>query len=266
MAFGTIEYYSCVMGMDVTFSFILPDNRKRASVYTEWPNKELKVLYALHGNGDNHTAWIRKSTIELLARRLDLVVIMPQAHKSYYIDNEASYDYFRFIAQELPVVVRNYFPVSSKREDTYVIGNSMGGYGALKCALTYPERFCAAASLSGGVDTYGSLRDPVWRERMGEAFVRQKEMIFNGANEKDNSIYFLLDQLETSEEGPKLKLWMCCGTEDQVTGSQNRRVFDYIKSKTWLTDICITEGPGNHDWFYWNEQLPQALRFMGFDV
>ena len=83
---------------------------------------------------------------------LNLAVVMPAVHLSFYTDMAYGGKYWQFISEEVPAVVRDMFPLSSEREDNFVAGLSMGGYGAFKLALTYPERYAAAASLSGAVD------------------------------------------------------------------------------------------------------------------
>lgn len=124
---------------------------KRQQVPNLEPNKKYPVLYLLHGHSDDDTSWIRKSIIELLIREQDLIAVMPNGHRSFYTNGRESHRYFDYLVQELPVVAANFFPASIKREDTCIAGISMGGHGAFKAALTYPERYFAAASLSGAL-------------------------------------------------------------------------------------------------------------------
>lgn len=100
------------------------------------------VLYLLHGLSDDHTIWHRRTSIERYVSALGLAVVMPNVGKSFYTDMANGGNYFTFITEELPTLVQSYFPVSAKREDNFIAGLSMGGYGAFKVALSCPEKIC----------------------------------------------------------------------------------------------------------------------------
>ena len=107
------------------------------------------MLYLLHGLSDDHTAWLRYTSIERYATARGLAVVMPAVHRSFYADEAHGHAYWHFVSEELPAIVAAFFRLSERREDTFVAGLSMGGYGALKLGLHHPERFAAVASLSG---------------------------------------------------------------------------------------------------------------------
>src|SRR6266498_4824372 len=136
-----------------------------------------RTLYLLHGHSDDHTAWMRWSSIEKYAEGLNLAVVMPAVHLSFYNDMVYGGKYWQFISEEVPALVREMFSLSADRKDNFVAGLSMGGYGAFKMALTHPERFAAAASLSGAVDISEVVRekkeDPAnkaWLDEMRTVF------------------------------------------------------------------------------------------------
>src|SRR3954453_10312610 len=110
------------------------------------------VLYLLHGLTDDHTAWTRQTSIERYAAAKGIAVVMPQVHRSFYANEAYGMRFWDFLADELPQTVERFFRVSARPADTFVAGLSMGGYGALRWALPRPERFAAAATLSGVVD------------------------------------------------------------------------------------------------------------------
>ncbi|WP_010272544.1 alpha/beta hydrolase [Paenibacillus senegalensis] len=155
MALLQVNFFSYILGMDSSMTVLLPE--KRQQPYQSNPNKKYPVLYLLHGHSDDHTSWQRKSLIELLVRDHDLIVVMPNAHRSFYTNGKHGHRYFDFFAHELPVVVGNFFPASDKREDNFIAGLSMGGYGALKLALNFPEKFAAVGSLSGAMSPIDAL-------------------------------------------------------------------------------------------------------------
>ena len=108
------------------------------------------LLYLLHGLSDDHTAWHRYTAIGRYAETAGLAVVMPAVHRSFYANEAHGHRYWDFVSEELPAVVHEFLRVTDRPEETFVAGLSMGGYGALKLALTHPERYAAAASLSGG--------------------------------------------------------------------------------------------------------------------
>src|SRR4029079_1126758 len=96
---------------------------------------------------DDDSIWLRRTSIERYVADLGIAVVMPQVHRSYYTDEAYGRPYWTFLSEELPRVASGFFRLSPRREDTFVAGLSMGGYGAFKWALRQPWRFAAAASL-----------------------------------------------------------------------------------------------------------------------
>src|SRR5690554_3728055 len=115
-------------------------------------DKKYPTLYLLHGLSDDHTIWLRRTNIERYVSNRGIAVVMPAVHRSFYTDMAIGYKYWTFVSEELPDIARSFFPLSDSREDNFVAGLSMGGYGAFKMALRCPEKFAAGASLSGALD------------------------------------------------------------------------------------------------------------------
>ena len=128
--------FSCALGMTTSLRISLPDR-----FLIEQESAALPVLYLLHGLSDDHTAWSRRTSVERYAESAGIAVVMPEVQRSFYTDMVYGLRYFTYIAEELPALCRRLFPLSERREDTFIAGNSMGGYGALKAALRFPERF-----------------------------------------------------------------------------------------------------------------------------
>lgn len=259
MAYGTLTFFSNVLGRDVNVDYLLPDTRRRFRRWTAWNDRKIPVIWVLHGNGDGSNAWIRKSTIELYARQSDVAVIMPDCERECYTDSKRGFDFFTFVSDELVTVMRNYFPLSTKREDNFIIGNSMGGYGALKCALTYPERYGAAASLSGALDYREALKGN------DVIFGKNAPLIFGSLEEYEgsgNDLYALLETLHEKEHGSELKIYQCCGTEDflySINQDFRAALSEHVKNHVYH------EGPGGHDWFFWNPEIERIFGFFGFE-
>ncbi len=145
MALVHIDHVPETVKVNLPLFVILPDPGKMAGV----PVARRKVLYLLHGLSDDASAWQRYTCIETLASRYGLVVVMPSAGRSFYIDQPNGQMYFTYLVEELPRYLGDVFGLAPRREDTFIAGNSMGGYGAIKAALLHPELYAAAASFSG---------------------------------------------------------------------------------------------------------------------
>ena len=112
-----------------------------------------KTLWLLHGLSGNHNSWMRLSSIERYATEYKLAVIMPCVNRSWYTNTAYGVNYFNFVTKELPELCHKTFSnLSSKKENNIIAGLSMGGYGAVKAALTYPEQYGSCISLSGALD------------------------------------------------------------------------------------------------------------------
>ena len=209
------------------------------------------VLYLLHGLTDDDTAWTRYTSIERYAAAKGLAVVMPQVHRSFYADERYGLKFWTFLSEELPSVVSSLFRVSTRREDTFVAGLSMGGYGAFKWALRQPERFAAAASLSGVLDL-AHMYEHDDREHIVELMGR----VFGDrpvAGTDDD----LMRLLERGGDLPALMLR--CGTEDHLVG-HNERFVAACRRAGVVLDAGF--GPGEHEWGYWDAQIQAVLDWL----
>ena len=211
------------------------------------------VLYLLHGLTDDHTAWTRFTSVERYAEDRGLAVVMPQVHRSFYANETYGMRFWDFLSAELPEVVHRLFRVSRRREDTFVAGLSMGGYGALKWALRQPERFAAAATLSGALDlAYLNEFDlrPHIRELVARVFAGRTVA---GGDED------LLHLVGAADPAALPRLRLRCGTGDHLL-EQNRRFVAACASAGVRLDSGF--GPGGHTWEYWDAQLPGVLDWL----
>ncbi|MBR3251509.1 MAG: hypothetical protein IKF80_07350 [Erysipelotrichaceae bacterium] len=119
------------LNMDTKVNVLLPEDRKETK---DLKGKKYPVLYILHGYKEDCDAWVNLSNIFLLCRDLDLIVVMPSANNSCYNNSRYDQNYYDWISEELPIKLKNYFPISDRREDTFIMGESMGGYGTLRIA------------------------------------------------------------------------------------------------------------------------------------
>lgn len=247
--------------------------RKSSSFYAVVPDckfeKDLKVLYLLHGMGDDHTKWIRRTNLEQYAKKLDLVIVTPQFEKSFYSNMVYGENYWDFLTVELPELIEKLLPVSKKREDTFVAGSSMGGFGAFKWALNFPQKFSVAASFSGALllDQFFSEQ---FYEKVSELDVFESaeehkkicKMIFGNTfniSQSDNDLLFLIKKNENLNK--KLpKLIQMCGLEDPLL-NMNEEFYKQI-SNINNDQYSYEKNIGDHSWNYWDNCIKQFLNLL----
>ncbi len=256
MALIHVDFFSEVLGMSSQLDVILPQKTHgEIGIASAAKKEKYPVLYLLHGMTDNQSTWQRNTSIERYAAEKGIAVVMPCCHLGWYTDMKYGFRYFTYISQEVPDVCRKFFPcISDLREDHFVAGNSMGGYGALKLALSCPDRFCAAASLSGGVDasSCASRNQDSFYPSLWEDIFGPQETIAGSRND----LHALAESLKP-EERPRLYMW--CGTEDFLY-DQNQAFRDFLKGLSY--DLTYRESFGDHSWKYWDIQIQEILDWM----
>jgi putative tributyrin esterase len=255
MILNEVNFFSEALTLRSTMYVLLPQRTIAETKNKRTP--KYRTLYLLHGHSDDHTAWMRWSSIEKYVEGLNLAVVMPAVNLSFYTDMVHGGAYWQFISEEVPTVVRDMFSLSSKREDNFAAGLSMGGYGAFKLALTHPDRYTAAASLSGAVD----IRDEVVaNERHGEAWLDGMRNVFGDLSKVPGSKHDLFVLAKKAAKAPvKPRLYQCCGTEDFLYAG-NVRFRDAMRKLP--LDLTYEEGPGDHVWAYWDKMIQNVLAWM----
>lgn len=269
-----MNWRSVVLQMDTNVDLLLPENRRKTE---DLHGKKYPVLYILHGFKEDNASWLKLSNLFLLARDLDLIIVMPTTYYGAYVDNHYGLDYYRYITEELPIKLRNYFPISSRREDTFIMGESMGGYGTLHCALGHPELYSKAVCLSSGPFDYqarvlpeyyqdeAGLLDPSKQDPIGRSY--KSYLGIYGTPEEydasDNNIYNLVEKLKKTPFLPEIIFY--CGTED--ANYPNSMKFENHLRRS-LPTMCVKSEywHGEHNFFFWNQAIPKALREFGFEV
>ncbi len=240
-----LTFYSAVLGKRVNVNVIYPEGG------SETP---FKVLYLLHGLGDNYSYWCNRTTVETLVENKGLVVVMPDGDVSWYSDMFNGRRYFTYITQELPGKIKSFFKnISDKREDTFIGGASMGGYGAFKAAMSYPENYGKVFGFSSAVDMEDLLP---WIDR---TILENAWGPIEEAMKGEHSSYNLALKLkESGKESPEMYLW--CGFDDFLYSSS-------VKFSSYLKELGLpveySESEGNHDWPCWDKELKTVVdRFL----
>ena len=255
MAFLQIQFFSNVLNVASTVNVILPEGNQGIGVTASSGETLPRVLYLLHGYSDDHSIWMRRTSVERYAAAHNLAVIMPAVNHSYYCNEKYGERYWDYVSDELPRVMHRFLRLSDKPEDTYVAGLSMGGYGAMRLALTYPERFAAAASFSGAVNTIRELASaPDARKEKWQTVLGDLDHV------KDTELD-LIHLLEVNARAPKKpRLYVSCGKDDFLY-EQHKTFIAAVAENGW--DLTHYEEPGiGHSWAFWDAQIKVFIEMI----
>ena len=246
MAVFNMNFHSKELKQKTTVNIIIPDNA----------NETVKTLWLLHGLSDDQNTWMHKTSIERYADSHGIAVIMPTSDRCWYTDTAYGKNYFTYITDELPTVCRKHFSaLSPNREDNMVAGLSMGGYGALKIALTYPERYGFCGALSASVDITRENRPydlNEWRSIFGFDLTDAREL----AGSKHDLFALTKRNHDDGKTFPEIYMW--CGTEDSLLGVNKKLsgLFDELDVKH-----LFEYSEGNHSWKWWDLHIKDALNY-----
>lgn len=251
--------FSTVLEMDTGLTVIAPQDVLAADSRTQ-------VAFLLHGLSANNGSWTESTLLPVYAREYNVVFIMPEVGRSYYFDMHYGQRFFTYVADELPELCARMFKFSPEREDTAVIGVSMGGYGALKCALSRPHRFGWCCALSSGSlyleEFVTNLFNVGGWKRVEELLGRQRLADLRAilgddfAVRPEDEIMTLARRTEALPNKPRI--YAACGTEDQFHDA-NLRFRDEMQRLCY--DFTYEEWPGEHDSSFFDAGLRKSLRF-----
>lgn len=264
MALVQMNFESEYLNSNHEISVILPDKPRGITPQNFYGSgKKYPVLFLLHGTFGDHSDWIRKSNIELYACEKDLIVVIPSALNSDYVNWKGfgcGFDMWDYLTEELMPLIYHWFPASDKREDHFIAGLSMGGMGTLQYAVGHPDKFAAAAILSGPPFNPHEIED------MGNIAgnQRQQNMIRNAGGmqqflQSPCNVWDKLPAFCALKNAPRL--YFTIGTNDFLY--QNYVNFKKYADKIGL-DATFEEYEGyEHEWRFWDLTIQKALDFFG---
>lgn len=250
MALLTINYKSKTIGMNHQFIAILPEDVSYFN--TEIEPKQLKTMLLLHGLSSDETSYMRYTSIERYANDHQIAVIMPNADHSGYSNMKFGHKYFDYVLEVFDYA-HQILPLSQKREDNFIAGHSMGGYGTIKYALTQGHRFAKACPLSS-VFNAQTFIDIDWNDFSGQAIAGVDKM----TQDTELDPYYLVDKaIAESKVIPELLIM--CGTEDQLY-EDNKQFIAYLDAQN--VSYQFEDGPGEHDYAYWDKAVKRAMEWF----
>ena len=250
MALLNLKFYSESLKMQTEVFIVMPQKNTdgEIGISAASGSGRYKCLYLLLGQSDAASIWLRRTSIERYAAACGLCVVMPAAGLSYYTDMKYGQNYYTYISRELPRIVAEYLNISQAREDTYIAGLSMGGYGALKIALRNPERYCAAAGLSPVADVSWILAD----KALSVPIFGDVETV-----PPEEDLFYLTKAHDG--DACKPRLYVGIGTEDFIYDAD-------VRFHRWMEglhyDLTWRESPGTHSWEFWDEYIQYVLQWM----
>ena len=252
MALLQVNYLSQALFRTVTLNVILPADKFDADTdrYLNKKNHKYKTLYLLHGLLGNYTDWVSQTRIQKWAEEKNLAVVMPSGDNAFYFKSRTPWnDYETFIGKELVEMTRRMFPLSEKREDTFIAGLSMGGYGALRNGIVFSETFSCAAGLSSALHLFDDLSE--------EADIGLFDNFKTASKTALNPKVAVKEMLK--EGRPVPKIYMACGTQDDLMKA-NEDFRDYLRKNK--IDVTWDEDDYGHDWDFWDSQIKKVLDWL----
>lgn len=250
------DFFSTTLEMETGITLLLPNQSLNK------PSHQL--VYLLHGLCGRSGDWLDYSMLPVFAEKYNLMFVMPEVARSFYSDMAFGQNFFSYITDELPRVCQSAFNVSAAREDTAVIGASMGGYAALKCALSRPEQYgyCAAFSsaclfLQQGLEFLRSKSETAECQAMfGPRLINDFKAIFGENFDWTPECDILQLAQRLSQQNTKPVIYTTCGTEDPFYADHQR--FS-VEMDALEFDFTHYETAGAHDWNFFNHALEQTL-------
>lgn len=263
MAYMFVKFFSMGLARNGEFHMYLPPKKAgffmKDNPHYERPTKTLILLHGFNGDCDD---WQQHTPVAEWSMKYNLAIVMPTGGVSFFLDREATgHKYATFIGVDLINFLRETYGLAEKREETFIGGNSMGGFGALHAALMFPETFSAAMPLSAAAiaKQLPKMKESLQQNRMAnlEYYIEQFGDLDKAVESDINAEWQFNQNKEKGIENPRI--FMACGTEDFGIAN-NRELADFFKENG--ADIEYYEAPGIHSWSFWVPAAEKGIEFL----
>ena len=243
---------SKLMGREMPYRVILPTGYSAQK--TRQPG--YPVIYLLHGLTGHYNNWTEKTQLNGYALAHKFIMVTPEGDNGWYTDSISAPNdkYESYIVKELIPEIDKKFRTVANRDHRAIAGLSMGGYGAIKFGLKYPEMFSLVGSFSG------ALGAASFNEKNSGGIGKSIDAIFgpaDGETRKANDLFGLVRDLASERRSSLPFIYLDCGTEDFLF--QNNRDFVSLLIEKKVPHE-YRQLPGKHDWSFWNTQVQEFLR------
>lgn len=250
MAFIQMEYKSNALLRGTSVKVILPTDGMAGAC-----EPPFRTVYFLPGYSATATELITYLSLRNQAELKGLAIVLPDGENLFYQDLPQRMTlYSTYVGEELVEVTRKLFPLSDKREDTYIAGISMGGYGALYNGMKYRDTFSKVAALSPAADPqFGMGNAPGFSKEQLEGILGTRES-YTGS-ERDMNAVWTAPAVENRPE-----LFLCCGRDDRAVWPMVEKLENALKDAG--IPHVYREGHGDHELYYWEQMMDPAFSFL----
>ena len=259
MARLQIEYFSNALHRTTSFEMLIPNDFPAGIPWEKdvAHSRPMSTLFLLHGYTGKAGNWVPEG----LPEKYNFAIVMPTAENSFYLNGEATGTaYQTMVGEELVNYVRKTFGLAKKREETFIAGLSMGGFGALHTGLAYPKTFGKIAALSSALIVHEIARMKPGEDNGVANYEYYRECFgdLETAEARDVNPEFQVLQLK-KKKARIPDIFMACGTEDFLI--ENNRQLHTFLSKEEVPHVYL-EGPGVHDMVFWREHIRYIVEWM----
>lgn len=278
MAVLQMNFLSKSLGFQTSISAVIPSmtveehGTRTNELYV--PGMKYQVLYLLHGGSGDHEDYVKYSNLVRYAEKYKVCVIMPSGYNHRYSDAWMGPRFLQYVSDELPRVCETFFPISGKREDTFVAGLSMGAMGAMKLAIMKPEKYSVAFCMSGGAwnpDKVGTIKNALISgtpEDMNEMPIPCAEAIWGDLSKFKGSINDTWYQAQVNIDKGKKPLpefYFGVGEQDPVKEVMDENYAFLTGLGYAVTRYDVVPDLG-HEWEYWDLALRKAFEENWFHL
>ena len=262
MAVFQVDYYSKALEKCTCFHMVLPNDLPPMMVEeNENYNRKMKTLFLLHGYSGSSKDWLMGSSVNEMAGKYNMAVVMPSGDNSFYLDGRGKgRAYCKYVGEELVEYIRSTFNLATNKEDTFIGGLSMGGFGAMHTGLYYPETFGKVVALSSAFIIH-NIKNKTEGYKDEIADYDYYTYVFGDLSKLEDSVNnpeYLIKKLK--KEGTKIPdLYIACGTEDFLL-EENRAFYKFLKDEK--VEVKYIESPGEHNWQFWNYYLEPSIKWL----
>ncbi len=267
------QFFSSTLNREFRYNIILPAGYDSS-------DQHYSVIYLLHGRGDTGTAWLHiHDTLDAMIAAEEIppvIAVLPDmpssSRASYYVDSQYTGSLYQSepvetaIIQDLIPHIDSTYRTLTEREGRFVGGYSMGGYGAIRLSMAYPERFMGALVLSPAVYFPLPPRDSSTREfgAFGVGDVLFDESIYQSLN------YPALIESVTATRLP-LRFFIAVGDDEWRNPNYEERMHDLdmeahmffnhvVRIPNVAAELRVYDG--GHDWDVWRPGFVEGMRFL----
>jgi putative tributyrin esterase len=224
----------------------------------ERTGQKFPVMYLLHGWAGGFRNWMELTSVVDYTAGTNWIAVAPEGANGWYTDSATVPDdkFESYIVEEVIPEIDHLYRTIAESRGRVIAGLSMGGYGAIKFGLKYPDLFSVVGSFSGAFDApLGPPKLASLQPSISTAFGPE-----GSKTRAENDIFRLLRDAPPERLKKLPFIYLDCGTED--TFFEINRSFDALLVEKKVPHE-YRELPGGHSWNYWDRQVQEFIRVVG---